>query len=150
MSSKSSSKRKRAIPTPNSPLQKKRRLDEEPGPSAPTPPVTKPNGGADTSIADASKPTSKVKHKPPKQTKEPRKTDGKNKNTPIADSSRPTARPSIIKLAPPRPFPSVPTSSNATGPYSARAEGKNMICVTRKTELGAYLRRCSELVREDG
>lgn len=54
------------------------------------------------------------------------------------------------KLAPPRPWPSVPTSSNATGPRSARAEGNNMICITRKTTLGEYLRRCKKLVIEDG
>ncbi|KAG9026722.1 hypothetical protein FRB95_008528 [Tulasnella sp. JGI-2019a] len=54
------------------------------------------------------------------------------------------------KLAPPRPWPSVPTSSSATGPRSSRAEGNNMVCITRKTELSQYLRRCKKLVVEDG
>ncbi|KAG8848860.1 hypothetical protein FRB96_000992 [Tulasnella sp. 330] len=54
------------------------------------------------------------------------------------------------KLAPPRPWPSVPTSSSATGPRSARAEGNNMICVTRNTQLSQYLRRCKRLIVEDG
>lgn len=54
-------------------------------------------------------------------------------------------RPKIVKLAPRRPFPTVPTSSNATGPKSKRKEGNNMICVTRRTELGAYLRQCRDL-----
>jgi len=44
-----------------------------------------------------------------------------------------------VKLTPPRPFPKVPTSSNATGPYSARADGKNLLCITRHVELGAYV-----------
>ncbi|KAH7928200.1 hypothetical protein BV22DRAFT_985696, partial [Leucogyrophana mollusca] len=56
----------------------------------------------------------------------------------------------IRKLVPPRPFPTVPTSVSATGPRSAHKEGKNYICVTRKTKLGAYLRRCKALFIEDG
>jgi len=55
-----------------------------------------------------------------------------------------------IKLDPPRPAPSVPSSSNATGPRSARAEGNNVICVSRKVELGAYLRRCKKVILEEG
>ncbi|KAF7323260.1 hypothetical protein HMN09_00106800 [Mycena chlorophos] len=39
------------------------------------------------------------------------------------------------KLAPPRPFPT---------------EGKNLICITRKTPLASYLRRCKKVVLEDG
>src|SRR4051812_2598483 len=54
------------------------------------------------------------------------------------------------KLVPPRPFPTVPTSVSATGPRSAHTEGKNVICVTRRTKLGAYLRRCKEVILEDG
>lgn len=54
------------------------------------------------------------------------------------------------KLAPPRPFPTVPPSVSATGPRSAHVEGKNYICVTRKTPLGAYLRRCKGVVMKDG
>ena len=56
----------------------------------------------------------------------------------------------IRKLVPPRPFPTVPTSSSATGPRSAHAEGKNRICITRKTKLGMYLRRCKEVILKDG
>ncbi|KAL5511546.1 hypothetical protein ACEPAH_4763 [Sanghuangporus vaninii] len=56
----------------------------------------------------------------------------------------------IRKLAPPRPFPTVPTSVSATGPRSAHKEGKNRICITRKTDLGAYLRRCKDVVLQDG
>jgi len=62
----------------------------------------------------------------------------------------PQPRSRRLKLAPPRPFPSVPTSSNATGPRSARAEGNNQILVSRKTPLGAYLRRCKECVLKHG
>ncbi|KAG8934051.1 hypothetical protein FRC03_000027 [Tulasnella sp. 419] len=56
----------------------------------------------------------------------------------------------VVKLNPPRPFPMVPTSSTATGPRSSRAEGNNMICVTRKVELGMYLRRCKDLILRNG
>lgn len=64
------------------------------------------------------------------------------------DSQSSKAR--VRKLAPQRPFPIVPTSVSATGPRSAHKEGKNMICITRKTPLGAYLRRCKSVVMEDG
>lgn len=59
-------------------------------------------------------------------------------------------KPKIKKLTPPRPFPTVPTSASATGPRSAHSEGKNYICITRKTPLGAYLRRCKDVILEDG
>ena len=56
----------------------------------------------------------------------------------------------IKKLTPPRPFPTVPTSVSATGPRSAHSEGKNYICITRKTPLAAYLRRCKDVIMVDG
>ncbi|KAI0355035.1 hypothetical protein OH77DRAFT_339908 [Trametes cingulata] len=56
----------------------------------------------------------------------------------------------VRKLVPPRPFPTVPTSVSASGPRSAHTEGKNYICVTRRTELGAYLRRCKDVFLKDG
>ncbi|KAG9318224.1 hypothetical protein JVU11DRAFT_305 [Chiua virens] len=64
--------------------------------------------------------------------------------------SNPRRRPRIRKLAPPRPFPTVALASSATGPRSAHHEGKNNICVTRKTKLAAYLRRCKALLIDDG
>ncbi|KAF9466243.1 hypothetical protein BDZ94DRAFT_1233870 [Collybia nuda] len=59
-------------------------------------------------------------------------------------------RPRINKLVPPRPFPTVPTSVSATGPRSAHKEGKNLICLTRKTPLGSYMRRCKDVILKDG
>jgi len=56
----------------------------------------------------------------------------------------------IKKLVPPRPFPTVPASVSATGPRSAHHEGKNYIAITRKIPLGAYLRRCKDVVLKDG
>ncbi|KAJ7043023.1 hypothetical protein C8F04DRAFT_27336 [Mycena alexandri] len=56
----------------------------------------------------------------------------------------------INKLTPARPFPTVPTSVSATGPRSAHKEGKNLICITRKTPLTAYLRRCKNVIINDG
>jgi hypothetical protein len=59
-------------------------------------------------------------------------------------------KPKIIKLKPARPYPTVPTSSSATVPKSRRAEGRNEICVTRRTELGSYLRQCRDVLTRDG
>ena len=56
----------------------------------------------------------------------------------------------VRKLVPPRPFPTVPASVSATGPRSAHTDGKNYICITRRTELGAYLRRCKDVFLKDG
>ncbi|KAF9239690.1 hypothetical protein BU15DRAFT_87989 [Melanogaster broomeanus] len=72
--------------------------------------------------------------------------------TPQVDAQSVTQprRPRIRKLAPPRPFPTVSAASSATGPRSAHHEGKNNICITRKTKLAAYLRRCRALLVDDG
>lgn len=69
------------------------------------------------------------------------------------DQSKPEtlkSKHTIKKLVPPRPFPTVPTSVSATGPRSAHKEGKNYICLTRKTPLGAYMRRCKDVILKDG
>jgi len=81
-----------------------------------------------------------------------RKAANNNKATEPTTSKTSTAKPKhkIKKLVPPRPFPTVPTSVSATGPRSAHKEGKNYICLTRKTPLGAYLRRCKEVIMKDG
>jgi hypothetical protein len=70
-------------------------------------------------------------------------------------SSKPAPQPSnrrenIRKLAPPRPFPTVPTSVSASGPKSAHKEGKNLICITRHTPLAAYISRCKKLLVDEG
>ncbi|CAK5279253.1 unnamed protein product [Mycena citricolor] len=62
----------------------------------------------------------------------------------------PRQRPRMNRLTPARPFPTVPRSVSATGPRSAHKEGKNLICITRKTPLSAYLRRCKNAVINDG
>ena len=66
------------------------------------------------------------------------------------DGPSPKPKSKIRKLAPPRPFPTVPTSMSATGPRSSHTEGKNYICITRKTSLGMYLRRCKDIILKDG
>ncbi|TFY83101.1 hypothetical protein EWM64_g906 [Hericium alpestre] len=68
----------------------------------------------------------------------------------VTPSSKAKEKQKIKKLSAPRPFPTVPTSVSATGPRSAHHEGKNYIAVTRKTPLGAYLRRCKDIVLKDG
>ncbi|KAG2348385.1 hypothetical protein BDR05DRAFT_956981 [Suillus weaverae] len=67
-----------------------------------------------------------------------------------SQSAAPNNRPRIRKLAPPRPFPTVAPSAPATAPRSLHTEGKNNICVTRRTKLAVYLRRCKALILEDG
>jgi hypothetical protein len=78
---------------------------------------------------------------------------------PVSDAEPPADAPSappaspkrvVNKLKPPRPFSTVPTSVSATGPRSAHKEGKNYICITRKTALGAYMRRCKDVIIKDG
>ncbi|KAF9265855.1 hypothetical protein L218DRAFT_897735 [Marasmius fiardii PR-910] len=54
------------------------------------------------------------------------------------------------KLVAPKPFPTVAKSASATGPRSAHVEGKNFICITRKTSLSTYMRRCKDLVIKNG
>ncbi|KAI0747761.1 hypothetical protein C8Q80DRAFT_1233522 [Daedaleopsis nitida] len=66
------------------------------------------------------------------------------------DDERNKAAHKIRKMDPPRPFPTVPASVSATGPRSAHTEGKNYICITRRTELAAYLRRCKDVILKDG
>lgn len=84
------------------------------------------------------------------------KTGGQDKDKASAtdlNSDKPTSdskRRRINKLVPPRPFPTVPTSVSATGPRPAHKEGKNYICLTRKTPLGAYMRRCKDVIIKDG
>ncbi|TFK27342.1 hypothetical protein FA15DRAFT_586579 [Coprinopsis marcescibilis] len=64
--------------------------------------------------------------------------------------SREKSKARIRKLTPARPFPLVPTSVSATGPRSAHNEGKNFICITRRTKLGQYMRRCKAIILDDG
>lgn len=75
---------------------------------------------------------------------------GKGNAAQAADSDASKAPIKVNKLVPPRPFPTVPVGVNATGPRSAHHEGKNFIAITRKTSLGAYLRRCKDIVLKDG
>ncbi|KAH9915767.1 uncharacterized protein BXZ73DRAFT_53021 [Epithele typhae] len=74
----------------------------------------------------------------------------KQKGVPSIPPSDKKDKHRVRKLVPPRPFPTVPASVSATGPRSAHTEGKNYICITRRTELGAYLRRCKDVFLKDG
>lgn len=75
---------------------------------------------------------------------------GKVDSDTARDSQSNKKRRRINKLAPPRPFPTVPTSVSGTGPRSSHKEGKNMICLTRKTSLSNYMRRCKDVILVDG
>jgi len=79
-----------------------------------------------------------------------RKDKGKGKDKEESQSTRQISHRRINKLKPVRPFPTVPASVSETGPRSAHREGKNMICITRKTSLGAYMRRCKSVIIVDG
>ncbi|KAF8968330.1 hypothetical protein BDZ97DRAFT_1755373 [Flammula alnicola] len=78
------------------------------------------------------------------------KSKGKEKEKEKADAQGINGRQRIKKLVPPRPFPTVPQSVSATGPRSSHREGKNLICLTRKTSLGNYMRRCKDVIIKDG
>ncbi|KAI5987533.1 hypothetical protein EDD15DRAFT_2580796 [Pisolithus albus] len=60
----------------------------------------------------------------------------------------------IRKLAPPRPYPTVPLGRSATGPRSTSArpspDEPMCLCVTRKTALPVYIRRCTSAFLQDG
>ncbi|EPQ58649.1 hypothetical protein GLOTRDRAFT_127139 [Gloeophyllum trabeum ATCC 11539] len=79
------------------------------------------------------------------------KNKGKGKaQEPKNNASKQTSGYTVRKLNPRRPFPTVPSSVSATGPRSAHTEGKNYICISRKTPLAAYLRRCKDIILKDG
>ncbi|KIL68531.1 hypothetical protein M378DRAFT_158332 [Amanita muscaria Koide BX008] len=86
--------------------------------------------------------TSSVQPPPPNpQANRPTKTPNDSAETDKGPKRR------LRKLVPPRPWAVNP--SNTTGPRSAR-QCKNYISLTRKTALGAYLRRCKSLILDDG
>lgn len=99
----------------------------------------------ETSKKDSSTPIAKPAVQDSEQ-KDINKANTKDSNQTISDSKRRR----IKRLVPPRPFPTVPTSVSATGPRSAHIDGKNYICLTRKTPLGAYMRRCKDVILKDG
>lgn len=75
--------------------------------------------------------------------------------TPLAPApAPPRKRPRILKLAPPRPYPTVPIGRSATGPRSTSTRPSPdeplCLCVTRKTALAAYIRRCKSAFLQDG
>ena len=70
-------------------------------------------------------------------------------NQPGTEKELQQPRRRIRKLVPPRPWPINPAADNPTGPRSAK-EGKNYISLTRKTPIGAYMRRCKALFLDDG
>jgi hypothetical protein len=121
---------------------------------------------AGSTLIPSAKPgeSSKSKQKPKEKTKksedskpisekpshERKKTDQKSQTKRTSTKIPFKPRPKIVKLAPHRPYPTVPTSSSATGPKSKRAEGNNKICVTRRTNLGTYLSQCKNLFIKGG
>ncbi|KAI6123246.1 hypothetical protein EDD16DRAFT_1567846 [Pisolithus croceorrhizus] len=78
-------------------------------------------------------------------------------STPDAGPSAPAPprkRLRIQKLAPPHPYPTVPLARSATGPRSTSTRPSPdeplCICVTRKTSLPVYIRRCTTAFLRDG
>ena len=100
--------------------------------------------------ATPSRPVEQILQNPNKsETK--KKGKGRREKCPESSKTRPNSpHRRVNKLKPPRPFPTVPASVSATGPRSAHREGKNLICITRHTSLGVYMRRCKNLIIEDG
>ncbi|KAI6097918.1 hypothetical protein EDD16DRAFT_591705 [Pisolithus croceorrhizus] len=66
----------------------------------------------------------------------------------------PRKRLRIQKLAPPHPYPTVPLARSATGPRSTSTRPSPdeplCLCVTRKTSLPVYIRRCTSAFLRDG
>jgi len=93
---------------------------------------------------------------PGEEAREPDKPISAAPGTSKASSPKPASapakrkRPKIVKLAPVAFLGNALPGSNPTGPWSQRGEGKNKIAVTRKLGLGAYLRRCVDLINVDG
>ncbi|KDR81868.1 hypothetical protein GALMADRAFT_240120 [Galerina marginata CBS 339.88] len=125
---------------------KRLKMTPAPGPSVAQP----PNAIQDTTKQGMSVETTEtLGHSGGKNSITNEKAKGKP-DVSIRPSTNEKTRPRIRKLVPPRPFPTVPTSVSATGPRSSHREGKNMICLTRKTSLGNYMRRCKEVILVDG
>lgn len=125
----------------------KRKVREDMDEDAPRDPK-RPKATAERTPQDppADEPQPEPTNEPPVESKKKGKGRAKDPEGGDASSSGATYR----KLAPPRPFPTVPTSVSATGPRSAHVQGKNYICITRKTPLAAYLRRCKDVILKDG
>jgi hypothetical protein len=101
-----------------------------------------------SAVVSNSEPSSKGVGKRPVDTEDsPRETDIAEAH-PTTDEPKPKYK--RKKLAPARPWPVVPTSVTASGPRSSHTEGKNYICITRRTQIGTYLRRCKDVVLKDG
>ena len=118
----------------------KRQKTAQADPSIQIPEETKPQANDEGVSSD-----------PPAEARKDVKGKGKKKQDatgPAPGHQQPRRR--INKLDPPRPFPVVPTSVSETGPRSSHREGNNMICLTRKTSLGAYMRRCKDVILKDG
>lgn len=111
-------------------------------------PAQEPVSSEETSIAPPNQTTENLNEKSSAMDSEKKRRKRKATGSPPEETK--TASAKYRKLAPPRPFPTVPTSVSATGPRSAHVEGKNYICITRKTPLGAYLRRCKDVVLKAG
>lgn len=106
-------------------------------------------GGVSESASQATPTaTSSSRKKASKSSQTASKPERKTKSSLSLSSS--STKVKIIKLQPARPFPSVPTSVNPSTPHSSHHEGKNYICITRHTPLGAYLSRCKDVLIQDG
>jgi len=137
-------KRKLDSDTPEEP-DKRLRMTTQAGPSASG--IVPPQPVADASEITSSKPLDSSSE--PKRKGKGKGKKKENSNL-VEKECRAPPRRRINKLNAPRPFPTVPTSVNATGPRSSHREGTNMICLTRKTGLGAYMRRCKNVIVQDG
>lgn len=103
-----------------------------------------------TVLAEATVPQPQAKSLPEKSGPGPSATKAGSSKDAEDEATDTKKRQRIKKLKPKRPFPTVPASVSATGPRSAHREGKNLICISRKTPLGAYMRRCKDIIIKDG
>lgn len=134
--------------------KKQRMTDEDsPGPSTRPSPMPSATTAVDP-VRSAPTCTSQMKERKGKNKVDTHRQEESSGSQPTSSSKK--AKPGDInrkrirKLTPARPWPVVPTSVSATGPRSAHKEGKNYICLTRKTGLGSYMRRCKDVIIKDG
>jgi ribonuclease P/MRP protein subunit RPP20 len=116
---------------------KRRKVETEDGSVLAVPGQQEPAASSSSSSPSS---TSRKKQQLPKKKESEKEKKAAEKKKPYT----------IRKLVPPKPFPTISPADSATAARSSRKEGKNYICVTRKTGLGAYMRRCKDLIMKDG
>jgi hypothetical protein len=143
-------KRKNETPAEEDTAKKQRMTDDDsPGPS-----TRPPQAPQELASSAPTRSSQKKQRKNRTEVDAPQQAESSNSQAGSAlrkEKEQGDSKPKRIrKLTPARPWPIVPTSVSATGPRSAHKEGKNYICLSRRTSLGTYMRRCKDVIIKDG